>query len=340
MVRLKKQLISDTPYEYGTANKKVYITVHETGNTNVGANAQVHANLQSNGNSRNAAWHYQVDDKEAYQSFTHNHQLWQSGDGRGDGNLNSISIEICVNEDGDFQNTLKNAAKLVKNIMDTEDISISYVVQHNHWSGKNCPQTIREKIGWNNFLGMINGEGIDVDVDVDVDADNKYPSSAWKEVTGNWNGQTLGKGEYGKPVQQLQNKLANNKPPFYPNKGADNNGVDSYYGVNTKNVVSRYQSYYGLSIDGLAGIEVYNSLKESNDESGKYGELKIVNVNNAAIVMDKPDRDNANNLGTIGKGRTVPLNGSVTGRNNSGGYWEVEYDGSLGYITAKYGERV
>lgn len=78
----------------------------------------------------------------------------------------------------------------------------------------------------------------------------------------------------------------------------------------------------------------------NNKSGGKYGKLKIVNVSNAAIVMDAPDRINASNIGTIAKGHTASLNGSVRGKNNSGGYWEIEYDGGLGYVTAKYGKRV
>lgn len=77
-----------------------------------------------------------------------------------------------------------------------------------------------------------------------------------------------------------------------------------------------------------------------SSKSGKYGKLKIINVNNAAIVMDKPDRINAKNIGTVKKGATLPLNGSVRGKNSSSGYWEVEFNGRLGYITGKYGKRV
>lgn len=73
---------------------------------------------------------------------------------------------------------------------------------------------------------------------------------------------------------------------------------------------------------------------------GKYGWLKIVNVGNAAIVMDRPDRINASNIGLARKGHKLPLNGSVRGKHNADGYWEVEYRGRLGYVTAKYGDRV
>ncbi|WP_181574718.1 hypothetical protein [Lysinibacillus capsici] len=41
------------------------ICIHETDNTNKGSEADNHARLQANGNSRQASWHWSVDDKEA-----------------------------------------------------------------------------------------------------------------------------------------------------------------------------------------------------------------------------------------------------------------------------------
>ena len=71
-MQITKQLVSQNVINqrsYGKGNPKKYITVHQTGNTDKGANAQVHANLQSRLNPRQASWHYQVDDKVVIQSF-------------------------------------------------------------------------------------------------------------------------------------------------------------------------------------------------------------------------------------------------------------------------------
>jgi N-acetylmuramoyl-L-alanine amidase CwlA len=157
-MKIKQQLIKDTPNKFGRRNKKEFITIHETANTEKKANAQAHANLQSRGNSRSAAWHYQVDDKEVIQSFLHDFQLFQSGDGRGNGNLNSISIEICVNSDGDYKKAVQNVAELTKKIMQEENIPIQNVKQHHHWSGKDCPRYLRngsKGINWNGFLKLL-----------------------------------------------------------------------------------------------------------------------------------------------------------------------------------------
>ena len=155
-MKIKQQLVSSRAKTYGGENGRKYITVHETANTSKGANAQAHANLQSRGFS--SSWHWTVDDKEAIQSFPHTAQCWHAGDGRGNGNLNSIGIEICVNSDGDFSKAVENAATLVRKIMQEENIPLENVVQHNHWSGKNCPRYLRsgEKgISWNDFISSV-----------------------------------------------------------------------------------------------------------------------------------------------------------------------------------------
>lgn len=96
--------------------------------------------------------------------------------------------------------------------------------------------------------------------------------SKWTEKSGNWTGGVLRLNDKGKQVTQLQEMLAANH--FYPEKGAKNNGVDGYYGANTKDAVERYQSMNGLTVDGVAGQKTYNKLKGSkssnNEKDKKY----------------------------------------------------------------------
>ncbi|MCM3111087.1 DUF3597 family protein [Lederbergia lenta] len=153
---IKQQLVSTRSNTYGESNPCNYITIHETANYSKGAGAQVHANLQSNGYS--ASWHYQVDDKAVIQSFPDNVQCWHAGDGRGKGNLESIAIEICVNLDSDFKKAVENAVELVKNLMIKHNIPLNKVVQHNHWSGKDCPHNLRngyKGVNWNTFIDFV-----------------------------------------------------------------------------------------------------------------------------------------------------------------------------------------
>lgn len=137
-------------------NALTHVTVHETANATRGANAQAHANLQAKGNSRNASWHWQVDDREAIQSFRETVQCFHAGNPRG--NATSVGVEICVNADGDWRRTVENAAELVAQIARRHGIPLSRIVQHNHWSGKNCPTRLRAGTGgidWAAFLARV-----------------------------------------------------------------------------------------------------------------------------------------------------------------------------------------
>jgi len=95
-----------------------------------------------------------VDDKEAVQSFEHDWRCWAAGSTTG--NNQGIQVEVCVNSDGNYQKAMQNATELVAKIMKDEGIPISNVVQHNHFSGKNCPRNMREgKISWSQFISMV-----------------------------------------------------------------------------------------------------------------------------------------------------------------------------------------
>lgn len=137
----------------GNARKKVCI--HETANTSKGANADAHARLQYNGNSRQASWHWTVDDREAVQSFTHDYRCWHAGTTQG--NNEAIAIEICVNADGNYKKAVQNAAELVAKILKEENLTINDVVQHNHYSGKDCPKIMRSGsvLPWSSFIQMV-----------------------------------------------------------------------------------------------------------------------------------------------------------------------------------------
>lgn len=142
---------------YGPGNTKEFLCIHTTDNYNVGAKALNHAKLQKNGNSRQASWHYQVDDIKAYQSFPNNYRCWHAGAG----NNKSIAIEICVDKGSDWNKTMRNAVQLAAKILKDEKIPINKMVQHNYFTGKNCPRDIREGKGgwtWNKFVSEVKKE--------------------------------------------------------------------------------------------------------------------------------------------------------------------------------------
>lgn len=106
------QLVQHTDKIYDGTNQCLYITCHETANERVGADAQAHADLQSNGGARQASWHVQVDDKQAIRSYPDTAQCWHAG--KDEGNRNSLAVEICVNADGDYDAAFKLAAEVVR----------------------------------------------------------------------------------------------------------------------------------------------------------------------------------------------------------------------------------
>ncbi|MEV9641785.1 N-acetylmuramoyl-L-alanine amidase [Mammaliicoccus sciuri] len=144
-------------------NTREYITIHETGNTDKGSDANAHARLQANGNNREASWHITVDEKRAIRSFLDTSICWHAGASypRTSGNPRSIGIEICINSDGDFSQAVRNAASVAVQLMKMHNIPISKVVQHNHWSGKDCPYNLRggrKGINWTQFKQMVLAE--------------------------------------------------------------------------------------------------------------------------------------------------------------------------------------
>lgn len=156
MVKIEKNLSYNQNY-YPEKNQRKYITIHETANKSVGANADAHANFINNGSQE--TWHYTVDDTKAIQHFLHTTSCWHSGTYKG--NTQSISIEMSVNSDGNYKKTLQNAIELVKIIQGQENIGTDYVVQHHYWSGKNCPTLLREGthgMTWNEFIAGVKGK--------------------------------------------------------------------------------------------------------------------------------------------------------------------------------------
>lgn len=146
---------SNTPQKAMTPR---YITIHETANPKQGADAVMHGrwllNLAADG-ADEPSWHYTVDDHQIVQHMPITLAGYHAGDGgNGTGNMQSIGIELCVNSDGDIQKTRDNAAWLVRKLRGETGIPVDRVVQHNHWSGKNCPTLLRQS-GWAAFVAAI-----------------------------------------------------------------------------------------------------------------------------------------------------------------------------------------
>ena len=121
-----------------------YIVIHDTGNTGPGADADAHFRF-FNGGDRGASAHYFVDDHSIIQTVEDYKASWHCGDGQGlygITNRNSIGVEICINEDGDYEKSVSHTRDLTMNLMQRHLIPPSRVVRHYDASKKICPGTM------------------------------------------------------------------------------------------------------------------------------------------------------------------------------------------------------
>jgi len=136
-----------------------FVTIHNTGNADHGANARAHNAFIRGTFATNApvSWHYTVDEREIYQHLPENEDAFHAGDSAGNGNRQSIGIEICMNSDGDLRLATDNAVELTADICRRRNILIGNIVEHNHWNGKNCPQMLRagHPYSWNEFIERV-----------------------------------------------------------------------------------------------------------------------------------------------------------------------------------------
>ena len=140
-------------------SKCIGVTIHNTDNSGVGADAQAHANLLKNSwKNKQQSWHFAVDEDGAYQSIPTDEIAWHAGDGgSGKGNTQTIAIEICMNSDGDLEKATDNAAQLAAQQLKEKGLSADKIYQHHDWSGKNCPSQIRagKPYSWNTFKAKV-----------------------------------------------------------------------------------------------------------------------------------------------------------------------------------------
>ncbi|WP_138158786.1 peptidoglycan recognition protein family protein [Peptoniphilus catoniae] len=144
-MKFRYRPIKRNTYTRGKNPEILYLVIHDTGNTNVGANAINHRNYVEN-NKRGASAHYFVDDTGIVQYVGDSLAAGAVGDGNGKygiRNRNSLSIEMCINSDGDYSKMYKNTVELAKNLMKKFNIPIERVVRHYDASRKSCPSHMR-----------------------------------------------------------------------------------------------------------------------------------------------------------------------------------------------------
>lgn len=154
-----------TKNTYTGQNKPKYIVVHETDNFAKGAGAKRHAEAQAAGHLDTSV-HYYAGSDGIYQAAAHidgtisvgieyggNHSITDAT------NRNTINIEICVNEDGDYTKARQNAIDLVKHLMAETGIPAERVIRHFDAKGKYCPRKMMDNPAlWEDFKAQIRGK--------------------------------------------------------------------------------------------------------------------------------------------------------------------------------------
>ena len=154
---VKKQMA----YNHSARREAIkYIVIHDTGNTDRGADALRNFQYFNTGD-RGSSADFFVDDTRCVQANDYSkYYSWHCGDGHGKygiTNSNSVGLEICVNSDGDYNTAFNNAVAFTKQLMNTLGIPIDRVVRHYDASRKNCPASMSKNSWalWNTFKQKI-----------------------------------------------------------------------------------------------------------------------------------------------------------------------------------------
>lgn len=125
------------------------VTNHNTGNSK--ADDSDHAKWIQNVEDADKLYvspHIFVDCDSITQVIPLNEVGWHAGDGRGNGNMKTIGVEIC--EDREIEKAEENAKKLNAALLLT--FKGAKVYKHQDWNGKYCPHIILKRGGWDAFV--------------------------------------------------------------------------------------------------------------------------------------------------------------------------------------------
>lgn len=146
------------PNRPGTPIRIEKITIHNTANTDRGADASSHSLWVRNtgyyfyNNRKNwVSWHYTVDDRKVIKQLPISEKGWHAGRG----NSTSIGIEICMHQGIDQAVAFDRAARLIAVLLYDLNLSLEDVVTHKYWTGKNCPVLLLNNEDWKNFSDNI-----------------------------------------------------------------------------------------------------------------------------------------------------------------------------------------
>ena len=277
-MKVKTKLADKSNYTNGRSCPIKYLVIHFTANN--GDTAKGNCNYFQ-GKNRNASAHYFVDENEIYQSVKDTDTAWHCGANKYYHpfcrNNNSIGIELCsrIDSRGKYyfeDETVDNAAKLVKELMDKYNIPVDRIVRHYDVTHKVCPAPFVYDIkAWENFKSRFIKE---------EDKADKENEEMIEEIKINVNGK-----EY------CVNRIFKNNMNFVCLSDMRQAGFDVGYNERTK-VPSFGVSVFkdNMLVDGK-DVPVHKILK-SNENYVRLRDLEdVLNINyddvNKKVVIDK-----------------------------------------------------
>lgn len=272
-MNINRQYISDKN-TYKKVNAKKYIVIHETDNFKKGADGLRHAQAQFNGNLSTSV-HFYCGSDGIYQVAELDRCVWAVGKKyktmpiTDASNYNTINIEICVNEDGDYNVARRNAIELVKYLMAELNITADRVIRHYDAKGKYCPRKMMDNPAlWDDFKNAIQGKA-----ETKVEETSKINAKVleWQNAAiadgfsfplfgadGKWGSECENVAEDAIIKKRLTGYKYRNLTKIVQRAigftGAD---VDGKCGKDTKKAIIAYQKAHGLTEDGCVGIKTW-----------------------------------------------------------------------------------
>lgn len=171
-----------------------WIVIHNMGGKNNkgvyegGTNSGSYSWWSQGAGGANTSAHYCVDDKEIWQTLEDKWKGIHCGPvrkgnyaaDRGCSNSNSIGIEVADHDSVDKNKAVELAIELARYLCKKYNVPIDNVVQHNHVSGKDCPQWIRNNNKWDYMKSEIkrrNDENIPITFDSSLLESNNITDS-------------------------------------------------------------------------------------------------------------------------------------------------------------------
>ena len=216
------------------AMKPMYLTVHNTDNTDAGATAEAHSRYLLNGSGgAKKSWHYTVDDKNVYQHLRDHEQGWHAGDGTGPGNALSIGVEVCMYAGIDEQAAWRNAAALLAILSSKHGIALERIMPHKHWSGKACPSRLLPH--WQQFMDMV----ARAKEDMSGDANGTKPPSSTPTAEQQLRAESVKVIWEGAPEGSSQGYLIDNKVYIPVREAAERSGMRVQWEAEMRQVIVR-----------------------------------------------------------------------------------------------------